>query len=97
MEYHKNCLIYDIYFSDPSKHTTSFRCPYNVHNVKTTSYGYQNNVVCVGYYIIYGVFQNSLCCTFRFQETKAFTFSKKIFQGMREAWYWAYVTQTTIG
>ena len=34
----------------PSKHTTSFRHPtYN--NVKTTSYGCQNNVVCVlGYY-----------------------------------------------
>ena len=31
----------------PSKHTTSFRCPYNVHNVKTTSYGCQNNIVCV--------------------------------------------------
>ena len=29
-----------------SKHTTSFRCPFNVHNVKTTSYGCQNNVVC---------------------------------------------------
>ena len=29
------------------KHTTSFRRPYNVHNVKTTSYGCQNNVVCV--------------------------------------------------
>ena len=31
----------------PSKHTTSFRCPYNVHNVKTTSHGCQNNIVCV--------------------------------------------------
>ena len=31
----------------PRKHTTSFRCPYNVHNVKTTSHGCQNNVVCV--------------------------------------------------
>ena len=33
--------------NSPSKHTTSFRCPYNVHNIKTTSYGCQNNVVCV--------------------------------------------------
>ena len=32
---------------DPSKHTTSFRHPYNIHNVKTTSYGRQNNVMCV--------------------------------------------------
>ena len=31
----------------PRKHTTSFRCPYNAHNVKTTSHGCQNNVVCV--------------------------------------------------
>ena len=31
----------------PSKHTTLFRRLYNVHNVKTTSYGCQNNVVCV--------------------------------------------------
>ena len=33
--------------NEPSKHTTSFRCPYNIHNVKTTPYGCQNNVVCV--------------------------------------------------
>ena len=33
--------------SYPSKHTTSFGRLYNVHNVKTTSYGRQNNVVCV--------------------------------------------------
>ena len=32
---------------NPSKHTTSFWRLYNVHNVKTTSYGRQNNVVCV--------------------------------------------------
>ena len=32
---------------NPSKHTTSFRHPYNIHNVKTKSYGCQNNVVCV--------------------------------------------------
>ena len=31
----------------PSKHTTSFWRLCNVHNVKTTSYGRQNNVVCV--------------------------------------------------
>ena len=31
----------------PSNHTTSFWCPYNIHNVKTTSYGCQNNVMCV--------------------------------------------------
>ena len=30
-----------------SKHTTSFWRPYNIHNVKTTSYGCQNNVVSV--------------------------------------------------
>ena len=28
-------------------HTTSFWRPYNVHNVKTTLYGLQNNVLCV--------------------------------------------------
>ena len=39
----------------PRKHTMSFRCPYNVHNVKTTSHGCQNNVVCVLGYI----FKNS--------------------------------------
>ena len=31
----------------PKKHTTSFWRLCNVHNVKTTSYGRQNNVVCV--------------------------------------------------
>ena len=31
----------------PSKNTTSFRHPHNIHNVKTTSYGRQNNVVCI--------------------------------------------------
>ena len=30
-----------------SKHTTSFRHRYSIHNVKTTLYGRQNNVVCV--------------------------------------------------
>ena len=36
----------------PNKHTTSFWRPYNVQNVKTTSYGCQNEVVCVlGYYV----------------------------------------------
>ena len=39
----KMCLL----SSRPSKHTTSFRHPNNIHNVKTTSYGCQNNVVCV--------------------------------------------------
>ena len=33
--------------SVPSKHVTLFWRPHNVHNVKTTSYGRQNNVVCV--------------------------------------------------
>ena len=36
-----------VFIPFPSKHTTSFRCLCNVHNVKTTSYGCQNNVVCV--------------------------------------------------
>ena len=36
----------------PSKHTTSFWRLYNVHNVKTTSYGRQNNVVCVLGYLL---------------------------------------------
>ena len=31
----------------PSTHTTPFWRLYNVHNVKTTLYGRQNNVVCV--------------------------------------------------
>ena len=31
----------------PSKQTTLFQRLYNVHEVKTTSYGCQNNVVCV--------------------------------------------------
>ena len=31
----------------PSKHTASFWCLFNVQNVKTTSRGCQNNVVCV--------------------------------------------------
>ena len=39
----KMCLL----SSRPSKHTTSFRHPNNIHNVKTTSYGCQNNVVWV--------------------------------------------------
>ena len=33
--------------NDPSTHTTSFWRLYNVHNVKKTSCGRQNNVVCV--------------------------------------------------
>ena len=32
-----------------SKHTTLFRRPYDIYNVKTTSHGRQNNVVCVAY------------------------------------------------
>ena len=32
---------------EPNKHTTLFWRPYNVHNVKTTSYGCQNDVICV--------------------------------------------------
>ena len=40
--------IYQLAFPNvPRKHTTSFQRPYNVHNVKTTSYGCRNNVVCV--------------------------------------------------
>ena len=44
--YHHNVSI-DSNSTCPSKHTTSFRRPYNVHNVKTTSYECQNIVVCV--------------------------------------------------
>ena len=36
----------------PSTHTTSYWRLYNVHNVKTTSNGRQNNVVCVQVYCI---------------------------------------------
>ena len=40
-------FISDYFELHPSKHTTSFWRLYNVHNVKTTSYGRQNNVVCL--------------------------------------------------
>ena len=35
------------YWISPSTHTTSFWRLYSIHNVKTTSYGRQNNVACV--------------------------------------------------
>ena len=48
------CRFSSRWWSIPSKHTASFRHPYNIHNVKTTSYGCQNNVVCVlGWYKIF--------------------------------------------
>ena len=42
-----SCFLFFFIKYTPSKHTTSFRSLYNVHNVKTTSHGCQNNAVCV--------------------------------------------------
>ena len=36
-----NGHVDSLFSKEPSKHTTSFRLLYNVHNVKTTSYGRQ--------------------------------------------------------
>ena len=58
-------MIYKFPLIIPSKHTTLFWRLYNVHNVKTTSYGRQNNVVCVlGNSWLFITFNYALCTVF---------------------------------
>ena len=71
--YHLSVNLHQHSFKLPSKRTTSFRHPYNIHNVKATSCRRQNNVVCVlGYIGVIHLYKHDNLILSRFKDDFSF-------------------------